>query len=41
VLVPGADHNDAVLLDGRQTVTEVVEFLQAMAVLGPRGRSQP
>jgi fermentation-respiration switch protein FrsA (DUF1100 family) len=41
VLVPGADHNDAVLLDGRQTVAEVVEFLQAMAVLGPRGRSQP
>jgi fermentation-respiration switch protein FrsA (DUF1100 family) len=38
VLVPGADHNDAVLLDGRQTVAEVVEFLQAMAVLGPDGR---
>ncbi len=34
VLVPGADHNDAVLLDGRQTVGEVLGFLERTAVLG-------
>jgi hypothetical protein len=33
VLVPGADHNDAVLLDGRQTVGEIVGFLEGTVVL--------
>jgi uncharacterized protein len=33
VLVPGADHNDAVLLDGRQTVGEVLGFLERTNVL--------
>jgi hypothetical protein len=34
VLVPGADHNDAALLDGRQTAAEVLGFLEGTAVLG-------
>jgi len=38
VLVPGADHNDAELLDGRQTVSEILGFLKETAVLGARGR---
>jgi uncharacterized protein len=38
VLVPEADHNDAVLLDGHQTVAEVLRFLEGTAVLGPRRR---
>src|SRR6266545_136000 len=33
VLVPGADHNDAALLDGRQTVGEIVGFLEGTVVL--------
>jgi fermentation-respiration switch protein FrsA (DUF1100 family) len=33
VLVPGADHNDAALLDGRQMVGEILEFLRGTAVL--------
>jgi fermentation-respiration switch protein FrsA (DUF1100 family) len=37
VLVPGADHNDAVLLDGDQTVAEILGFLKGTAVLGARG----
>jgi hypothetical protein len=36
--VPGADHNDAELLDGRQTVSEILGFLEETAVLGARGR---
>ena len=38
VLVPGAGHNDAALLDGRQMVGEVVGFLEGTAVLGARGQ---
>jgi uncharacterized protein len=38
VLVPEADHNDAVLLDGHQTVAEVLRFLEGTAVLGARRR---
>jgi hypothetical protein len=38
VLVPGADHNDAELFDGRQTVSEILGFLEETAVLGARGR---
>ena len=38
VLAPGADHNDAVLLDGRRTVGEVVGFLERTKVLPEHGR---
>jgi hypothetical protein len=38
VLVAGADHNDAALLDGRQMVGETVGFLEGTAVLRARGR---
>jgi uncharacterized protein len=38
VLVPGADHNDAALLDGRRMVGEIVGFLEGTAVLGARGQ---
>lgn len=38
VLVPGAGHNDAALLDGRQTVSEILGFLEGTAVLGASGR---
>ena len=34
VLVPGADHNDAALLDGRELVGEILRFLEGTAVLG-------
>jgi uncharacterized protein len=34
VLVPGADHNDAALLDGRELVGETLRFLEGTAVLG-------
>jgi fermentation-respiration switch protein FrsA (DUF1100 family) len=34
VLVPGADHNDQELLDGRQMVGEIETFLAGTAVLG-------
>ena len=37
LLVPGADHNDAALLDGRQTVGEILGFLERTAVLGASG----
>src|SRR6266542_1307338 len=37
VLVPGADHNDAALLDGRQAVGEILGFLERTAVLGASG----
>jgi fermentation-respiration switch protein FrsA (DUF1100 family) len=38
VLVLGADHNDAELFDGRQTVSEILGFLEETAVLGAGGR---
>ena len=34
VLVPGADHNDATLLDGHELVGEILRFLEGTAVLG-------
>ena len=34
VLVPGADHNDAALLDGHELVGEILRFLEGTAVLG-------
>jgi fermentation-respiration switch protein FrsA (DUF1100 family) len=33
VLVPGADHNDAALLNGPQIVDEILRFLAQTAVL--------
>jgi uncharacterized protein len=38
VLVPGADHNDTALLDGRQLVGEIARFLEGTAVLRGRNR---
>jgi uncharacterized protein len=38
VLVPGADHNDAALLDGRQLVGEILRFLGETGVGDGRGR---
>ncbi len=38
VLVPGADHNDTELLDGRRMVGEILGFLEGTAVLGARGQ---
>jgi uncharacterized protein len=38
VLVPGADHNDAALLDGPQTVGETLRFLTQTAVLAAPGQ---
>jgi fermentation-respiration switch protein FrsA (DUF1100 family) len=38
VLVPGADHNDTALLDGRQLVGEIARFLEGTAVLRGRDR---
>jgi fermentation-respiration switch protein FrsA (DUF1100 family) len=39
VLVSGADHNDAALLDGPQTVGEIVGFLGQTAVLPTPGQA--
>jgi uncharacterized protein len=39
VLVPGADHNDAALLDGPQTVGETLRFLTQTAVLAAPGQA--
>jgi fermentation-respiration switch protein FrsA (DUF1100 family) len=39
VLVPGADHNDAALLDGPQTVEEILRFLAQNAVLPAPGQA--
>jgi fermentation-respiration switch protein FrsA (DUF1100 family) len=39
MLVPGADHNDAALLDGGQMIGEIVTFLKATVVLGNDQRS--
>jgi uncharacterized protein len=39
VLVPGADHNDAALLDGPQTVGEILRFLGQTAVLATPGQA--
>jgi uncharacterized protein len=36
LLVPGADHNDSALLDGRQLVGEIARFLEGTAVLRRR-----
>jgi hypothetical protein len=38
VLVPGADHNDAALLNGPQTVNEILRFLAQTAVLATPGQ---
>ena len=39
VVVPGADHNDAALLDGPQTVGETLRFLAQTAVLAAPGQA--
>jgi uncharacterized protein len=39
VLVPGADHNDAALLDGPQAVGETLRFLSQTAVLAAPGQA--
>jgi fermentation-respiration switch protein FrsA (DUF1100 family) len=39
VLVPGADHNDAALLDGPQTVGETLRFLTQTVVLAAPGQA--
>jgi fermentation-respiration switch protein FrsA (DUF1100 family) len=39
VLVPGADHNDAALLDGPRTVGETLRFLTQTAVLAAPGQA--
>src|SRR5215213_1509307 len=39
VLVPGADHNDAALLNGPQTVGEILRFLAQTAVLAAPGQA--
>jgi uncharacterized protein len=39
VLVPGADHNDAALLDGAQMVDEILRFLAQTAVLPTPGQA--
>jgi fermentation-respiration switch protein FrsA (DUF1100 family) len=39
MLVPGADHNDAALLNGPQTVDEILRFLAQTAVLAAPGQA--
>jgi fermentation-respiration switch protein FrsA (DUF1100 family) len=39
VLVPGADHNDAALVNGPQTVDEILRFLAQTAVLDAPGQA--
>jgi uncharacterized protein len=39
VLVPGADHNDAALVNGPQTVDEILRFLAQTAVLATPGQA--
>jgi fermentation-respiration switch protein FrsA (DUF1100 family) len=39
VLVPGADHNDAALLNGPQTVDQILRFLAQTAVLAAPGQA--
>ena len=39
VLVPGADHNDAALVNGPQTVDETLRFLAQTAVLATPGQA--
>jgi fermentation-respiration switch protein FrsA (DUF1100 family) len=39
VLVSGADHNDSALLNGSQTVDEILRFLAQTAVLAAPGQA--